>query len=297
MWEKANILVCTDFTPYSDHALRAAEVIRKKNNATLHALHVTEYPVEWNGSVSNDLLPHYLDDRFDIELFNLSNQKLEQQIKDNGVHCQRHVSMGVAYSVIHQFIREKNINLLIMGYKGKESSPFHLGSLAEKMVASTSIPVLVIKGPFAVRKVAALFDPANPADEVVKIAEELARFFSAKLAVVSLFKDIVSRFVGIGKLGFSTKILSLTADERLEIIDSIKKHIKNVLPENTYAEIHVETSVEKKLAYHLNSILIADHTDLAVMKRHHGDFLESMLIGSETRRMLELFERNLLILV
>ncbi|MCM2348953.1 MAG: universal stress protein [Bacteriovoracaceae bacterium] len=297
MWEKSNILICTDFTLYSDQALRAAEVIRKKNNATLHALHVTEYPVEWNGSVSNDLLPHYLDDRFDIELFNLSKDKLDQQIKDNDIHCQGHVSMGVAYSVIHQFIRDNNINLLIMGYKGKESSPFHLGSLAEKMVASTSIPILVVKGPFVIRKIAALFDPANPADEIVKTAEELGRFFSAKLAVVSLFKDIVSRFVGIGKLGFSTKVLSLTADERQEITDSIKKHIKNLLSENTHAEIKVETSVEKKLAYHLNSILTADHTDLAVMKRHHGDFLESMLIGSETRRLLELFERNLLILV
>lgn len=294
MLENANILVCSDFTKFSDEALRAAELIRKKSHGTVHALHVTEFPVEWSSSLSNDLLPHFLDEKFDNELLALADKKLKKQMNDTGLIGEAHVSMGLAYSVIEQFIKDHDINLLIMGHKGKETSPFRVGSLTEKMVASSSVPILVINSPLKLFKVAALFDPINPLPEIIETGEKIASFFSSTFQVISLFKDAASSFIGLGKLSYSTRLLSLTNDERLEVIKNVKDEIRKHLVSS--AELIVEVSVEKKSAFHLNSLLESNHTDLAIMKKHQSGFIENMMIGSETRRMLEISQKNLLIL-
>lgn len=295
MLESANILVCSDFSRFSDEALKAAEVIRKKSHGTVHVLHVTEFPVEWSSLLANDTLPHYLDEKFDYELLGLSEKKLKKQIEATGVIGESHVSLGLAYSVIEQFVKDHNINLLIMGHKGKEASPFRLGGLTEKMVASSAVPILVINSPLKVSKVAALFDPINPLPEIIVVGEKLANFFKSNFKVFSLFKDAASSFIGLGKLSYSTKLLSLTEIERQAVIKDVKEEIRKHLTSSA-AELVVEVSVEKKVAFHLNSLLQEHGIDLAIIKKHQAGFLESMMIGSETRRLLEISQTNLFIL-
>ncbi len=295
MLDKPKILVCSDFTGFSDMALNAAEEIRKKFDGTVDVLHVTEFPIEWNSSLANDLLPHYLDEKFDSELLALADKKLKRQIDSVELKGDAHVSMGMAYSVIEQFIKDHKIDLLIMGHKGKENSPFRLGSLTEKMIASSTVPILVINTPLSVTKVASLWDSMNPLTEIIETGERFANSFSAPFHVVSLFKDAASSFIGLGKLSYSTKLLSLSEEDRQEVIKKIKEEIRKHLT-LTSASLIVQISVEKKIAFHLHSLLQEHHIDLAVMKKHHGSLLDSMMIGSETRRMLEISKQNLLIL-
>ena len=294
MITEPKILVCTDFSSSSDLAIKVAKNICLKSRGSIHLMHVCEYPMQWDWSVTESMT-NYLNEKFEVDLINSSRKRLEQQMSSLGIIGEAHVTLGVPYQAIHSLIKEKGINLLVMGHKGKGETLFYLGGLAGKMISSSPVPVLIIKKEIFSNRVAGLVDPFDPMKEIITATEELASILSGPIEFVSLFGDM-SAYIGVGKLGFSTKLLTLTEQERNELIKSTKDRIRKELGPSSRAEIKVEITIEKKFAYHLNSILAGDHTDIAVMKRHQSGFLEKILIGSETRRMLEIFEGNLLIL-
>jgi len=76
----------------------------------------------------------------------------------------------------------------------------------------------------------------------------------------------------------------------------MREEISKVLDPHSNCKIRVEMTVEKHLAYHLVKILDEDKVDLVVMKRHQKGILDKILIGSETRRMLEIYSGNILVL-
>lgn len=295
MLTNANILVCTDFSPFSDLALKAAEELRRKAKATLHVLHVNDLPVQWDWSV-NEALSEHLNEQFEVDLLNNSRKRVLNQMNVNGVQGVPHVVLGLSYQEIHNFIRERGINLVIVGHKGRGNTKFHLGGLTNKLVASSPVPVLVIKDKFLKTRVAGLVDPNGPSREIISATEELSKLLECPSEIISLFGDILDRFIGVGKLGFSTKLLSLTEEDKDELRRNMKEKVQKELSPNSKTEVKAEVTTERKYAYHLNSILAQDHTSLAIMKRHQEGMLEKILIGSETRRMIEIFEGNLLIL-
>jgi nucleotide-binding universal stress UspA family protein len=290
----SNILVCTDFSANSETVLKVASALSIKARASLYAAHVCEQPMQLDWS-ANESMANYLNERFEVDLIDSSKKKLEQQLSGLGIQGEPHVTLGVPLQALQPLIQEKGINLLVMGHKGKGKTPFYLGGFASKIIASASVPVLIVKREMLTNRIAGLLDPDGPMDEIITAADELASIFSGPIEFVSLFGDVGAQ-IGIGKLGFSTKLLSLTDEERNEVIKNIRNRIRKELRHDSRAEIKVEITVEKKFAYHLNSILEGDHTDLAVMKRHQSGFLEKIIIGSVTRRMIEIFEGNLLIL-
>ena len=295
MLSKPNILVCTDFSPFSDEALKAADKLREKSGGTLSVLHVSEHPVIWDW-LPREGSPISLDEGVEEELLSSLRKKLETQMARCEVKGENHISMGLPQQVILEEITARKIDTVVMGHKGKTGGTFRVGSMAEKIISSSTVPVLIVKRKFDMNKVAALVDPTGPMEKILNWSEELSFLLSAKLEVISLFPDIAARYIGIGKIGFSTELLSLSQEQRAEIVKEIKNRIRSHLVPESQAELKVEVSVEKKLAYHINSALVNDNVDMVVMKRHQAGFLEKVLIGSETRRMLEIFDGNLFIL-
>lgn len=295
MLAKPKILVCTDFSPYSDEALRAASILKQACGGELSVLHVSEHPVIWDW-LPKEGSPISLDENIERELLGTLRKKLEQQLARTEIKAENHISMGIPQQVILEEISARKIDLLIMGHKGKSGGTFRVGSLAEKIVASSPIPLLVVKKKFELSKLAALVDPTGAMDNILNWSEELSFLLSSKLEVLSLFPDIASRYIGMGRIGFSTDLLTLNQTQRSEVSKEVTQRIKDHLAQPDKADIRVEISTEKKLSYQLNSLLLKDDIDLVVMKRHQAGFLEKILIGSETRRMLEIFDGNLFIL-
>lgn len=295
MLSKPNILVCTDFSPFSDDALKAADKLREQSGGTLSVLHVSEHPVIWDW-LPREGSPISLDEEVEKELLSSLRKKIESQMARCEVKGENHISMGLPHQVILEEIDARKIDVVVMGHKGKTGGTFRIGSMAEKVISSSPIPVLIVKRKFEMNKVAALVDPTAPMEKILNWSEELSFLLSAKLEVVSLFPDIAARFIGIGKIGFSTELLSLDQEQRAEVIREVEERIRKHLVPESKAEVKVLITAEKKLSYHMNSTLINDNVDMAVMKRHQAGFLEKILIGSETRRMLEIFEGNLFIL-
>lgn len=295
MLSQPNILVCTDFSSYSDLALEAAERIKTETHGHLHILHVSPSPMYWDWMPS-DGMPKYLNEKFEAELLVALDKSMAQQMKKCHASGEKHISLGIPAAIIQEEILDKKIDLVIMGHKGKSEGIFHLGSLAEKIISTAAVPTLIVKKKFAPSKIAALVDPSQAMKQILTTTEEFAFLFSSTIAVISLLPDITSRFIGIGKLGFSTELLSLSEEQKAEIRHTIKTSIKSYLTRYADPELIVDISVEKKLAFHLNALMEEHLVDLAVVKRHQSDFLEKVLIGSETRRLLEIFNGNILVL-
>lgn len=295
MLSKPNILVCTDFSSASMQALEAAEKIRRQTHATLHVLHVSPNTTMWDW-LPNEGFPMDRDSQFEVDLLNKLRTKLENQMKSTETHGQAHISLGNAANVIADEALSKNIDLIILGHQGTDKGLFHLGSVAQKVVASATTPVLVVKKPLNMDRIAALVDPNGVIKPIVTAAEELAYLFSSQLSVVSLFPDLWARYMGVLQSTSVSNAGRLSDQDRQTIMEVVRNRLHSALSKDLSPTIRVDISSEKKLAYHLNSILEEERSDLVVMKRHQSDFLEKMLIGSETRRMMEIFKGNLMIL-
>lgn len=295
MLSRPNILVCTDFSEYSDYALRAAEQIRWRSNGKMHLLHVSEYPLQWDW-VEPDAKNMYLSETIRQDM----NRKLEQRMKEQILRCEAQATFevlnGIVFSGITETIRHNKTNLIIMGHKGKSTTPFHLGGQTAKVVASSPIPLLVVKGAFNINRVAALVDSNESMMGIINAAEEASFLFDSQLEVISLWRETFTQFFNLTSLDKNSKLLRLTQEEQEEVLDKMQKRIREQLDPHSKATIKVAITAERQVAYHLLDILKKDHTDLVVMERHQKGRVEKLLIGSETRRMLELFSGSLLIL-
>jgi nucleotide-binding universal stress UspA family protein len=284
-----NILVCTDFSSFSFYAAKAAEKIREKCNGTAHLVHICEFSVMWDW-----MPPDYIEGRFELDLLNTLREKMDQEIEKTGLKAQGHVEIGIIPTLITQQALEKKINLIVIGHKG-QSARFHLGSIAQKIIQTATVPVLVVKNDFVINKIAGLIDPNGEMEEIINWTEDLSLLFKCEPQIISLFPDVASRFIGVGRLGVSTELLSLTDHQKELIKKDLKDKIKSklILKET---DLRIEFSTERKVSYHLNEIVEEEKIDLVIMKKHQSEFLEKILIGSETRRMLEILNKNLLIL-
>lgn len=295
MLSKPKILVCSDFSPYSDQALKAAEKIRALTNGVLTALNVLELNVSWDWMPETEA-PKPISKKAEGDLLSSLHKKLEDQLARNKVKGECHVSTGLPASTIIQEVIEKQIDLVIMAHKGKSGSTFLVGSMAEKVIASCPVPLLIIKKPFEEPKVAALIDPNGDLATAVNWAEELSLLLSSNLTVISLFPDIAYHYANFLKQISGPDLPALSKEQKDNIVKAVTDNIRNIVTKHISAHIRVEFNQEKRVAYHLNSILLDEKIDLAVMKRHQANLLEKIFIGSETRRLLDLYNGNLFIL-
>ncbi len=141
-----NIVLATDFTQLSDNALSTAVAICKRQNATLHVVHVVENrfimaPTEMYAA-SVYVVP---------EMESIAKQKLEhleQTIKaKSSIALQMHLVFANAADGIRDKAVEIRADLIVMGTHGASGyRNFFLGSTAYSVIKNTSIPVLTIPG-------------------------------------------------------------------------------------------------------------------------------------------------------
>lgn len=292
MFNKPKILVCTDFSEHSRCAVEAALELGKKTAGELYALHVINIPPTAN--YPSDLGPMY----FPIpeELIDSCKKSIAEELSGFTGPKEVFVEIGDAHGIIRRRIEDLAIELVIVGASGRGDGTFPFGSLTAKIVSTSKVPVLVIKKPFTSKHVSVLADPEANLKELLRFSEKLSTLLSAKLTVISLYDAYQPRFVSEGQFSIPLSRISLSDEKREEIEKSIRERIGRCLAESSKAEVQVESAYEKKLTGHLTSILMGNHTDFVVMRRHDKGTVEKFLLGSETRRMLEAFEGNVLVL-
>jgi nucleotide-binding universal stress UspA family protein len=142
------ILVPTDFSKYSENAVKYAAAFAEKFGAELHILHVVQDMAVFIPEavlVTPMMTPP-------IDQFKAAAQAaLEKVIKDlnlSGLKVQTEIAQGVPFAEIIRTARDKDVDLIVMGTHGRTGLVHMLlGSVAEKVVRKAPCPVLTVRHP------------------------------------------------------------------------------------------------------------------------------------------------------
>ena len=138
------ILVPTDFSEQAENALKVAAQLAKKNESEIYVLNSLELPTHLSSSGANGAMPESL---FFIKLAEkYFEELLEKPYLEGLLIHEAIIGHGEVYKDVNEVVKEKNIDLVIMGSQGTNGfMELFIGSNTEKVVRTSEIPVLVIK--------------------------------------------------------------------------------------------------------------------------------------------------------
>jgi universal stress protein A len=142
------ILHPSDFTSFSRAALRKAIELAKANRAELFLVNVVSpvVPVPGDAYISAKM---YDDLAGSARAFALKQlDKLSAQVKKARVKKSRaFVLEGAPAEEIVRFARGRRVDLIVMGTHGRAGlAKLFVGSVADRVVAAASCPVLTVRG-------------------------------------------------------------------------------------------------------------------------------------------------------
>lgn len=139
-----HILVPTDFSPSSDAAIDAAIDLAQRFDAKVTLLHVWQLPVY-----------PYMEAMLNLsalasEVERGATEALEkqlQQVRSRYPAVQSVVQMGLPWQAIIEIVKSQQVDLVVMGTHGRRGfDHLILGSVAERVVRLSPVPVLTIRG-------------------------------------------------------------------------------------------------------------------------------------------------------
>lgn len=214
-----SIIVPIDFSEQSEKALKVAATLAKKHGSELLVLHMLELSpaiMTESGYVSQEQIVHlikmgekrfsdFLDRRF------LEGIKIIPIIKHYKV-----------FSEVNEVAQKHNADLIVMGSHGTDGlQEIFIGSNTERVVRTSEIPVLVIKGDiekFSPERFVFACDFKEESVPALLKAVEMAKAFSSELHLVYINTpgddflstedayNRVSKFLNLAKLGLQVEI-------------------------------------------------------------------------------------------
>lgn len=294
MLSKPNIVVGTDFSSNSDLALRAGEKLRSLTNGELYLVHISSYPDDW-AWLNNELMVNYDRPNLKDELVRNLYLQLERQAKKCGARCTKEVLIGQPFKGLQESLSSKNADLLIISHKGAGDTHLMYGSLASKLVSSSKVPVLIVKKDLDIKKVAGLVDPEEPFKEIITLGEEISFLLSAELQLVVLVQDLSAKYSKF-YLAPPGEHFTYTPEERGNIISNLKRMLSEMVDPHSKSTFNIKITENPSVSSSLNEMLVENDIGLGILRRHNRTLMENFILGSVTKRMIENFEGNLLIL-
>ena len=150
MLRPKNILVPTDFSEYSDKALKQALDIAKDYHAKVYLLHViSEHAIQTVEEYSIDLeIVKQLED----QLLSKAKENMQKEIDQYSKPAMGEIEIipiirnGVPYEEILQEADDKKVDLIVIASLGKTGiKKYFLGSVARNVLKGSKCPVLLTK--------------------------------------------------------------------------------------------------------------------------------------------------------
>jgi nucleotide-binding universal stress UspA family protein len=133
-----------DFSEFTDEILKYAVNITKKFNAELHLIHIIPN-LNYFTPYESFLTPENLvaiEKNIEKEV----EKDFEKVTKDIDMPLKKIVKTGATFVEIIDYIKEEDIDLVVMGTHGRSGIEHILiGSVAEKVVRKSPCPVLTIR--------------------------------------------------------------------------------------------------------------------------------------------------------
>ncbi len=138
-----NIVIATDGSENSLKAISYGIKLAKLSGATIYALHVVDTSSLSQSWTAGRETMH--------EVLKKDGQKATLKVKEyaeaTGVEVKEVLLEGHPSKEIIDFAEKNNIDMIVMGTLGKTGfDRFLMGSVAEKVVRNSKVPVLVVRG-------------------------------------------------------------------------------------------------------------------------------------------------------
>ncbi len=191
------ILIPTDFSDCAVNAKDAALAVAERNGAELHFLHSVNTPVDWRefeaytrrgaipftGASQAEL---HSDFNVAVEAIESKMGELIEEAKEKKLSAQKHVVYNYDYNDIVKWARDEEMDLIVMGSHGAGGwNELFVGSITQRVVRTSDIPVLVVKGDDDISDMKDLvfasdFEEEESIDDL-KEAIAFSKIFGAKL--------------------------------------------------------------------------------------------------------------------
>jgi len=258
------LLVPTDFSEQAENALKVAVQISKERDSEIFLLHSIELPVQYATARENSGIPEPL---FYMKLAKKQFHKFREKsfLKDVVVHDL--VGHNEIYEEIEEACQTHDIDLIIMGSTGASGfKEMFVGSNTEKVVRTSSTPVLVIKDRY----------PNFEIEDFV-----FATDFSEK------FKNAFSQAKKVADiLGAKIHLLFVNTPAEFKTTEESKSIMKNFVKEmdltNYTLNVYNDVSVEKGILNFTKSI----NAQLIGMATHGRKGISHFLNGSISEDMV-----------
>ena len=182
------ILVPCDFSDSAGQAFKFAVEVANQSNGEVVLLNVVELPVIHE----NIMMPTFsFEDTYLKELKEQADQDFAKMIDKwakDGPIVSTFVEYGAPTPTISQFVKDKDIDLVIMGTKGASGlKEFFVGSNTEKIVRWSPVPVISLKQSVKATSIKNIVFPSTlrkEEEELTMRVKSLQAFFKAKLSVI-----------------------------------------------------------------------------------------------------------------
>lgn len=143
------VLFCTDFSKNSDHAFSYAFGISRRDGSALYIMHVMAYPNNY---------PHYIEGYLSSEEWAKVEESARKAIDKNfedmylsKIKDKSRVSTvtrsGREDEEVIEFVKKEDIDIVVVGTHGRTGIKHaFVGSVAEKIIRQSPVPVLVVPG-------------------------------------------------------------------------------------------------------------------------------------------------------
>ncbi len=276
------ILVATDFSSTADSAEKLAFQLARLLGAELHLVHVRVI----------------LEDPLMAEEKQLEMEQLlasaDEATKDAfargrsgepGFTVETHLIRSVsAAEAIVESASDLGCDLIVMGTHGRRGiKHMLLGSVAERVVRSVSIPVLTVRpgvefparGP---KKILVAHDFSERSAEAVRTARAWAEVFDAEITLLHVVEPVVyPEFYAINAL--SDDVMTRLRDRATEALDNAADEILGTLPVNT-------TVLIGRAADTIINEAQPENFDLVIMGTRGLSGLEQLVLGSVAEAVL-----------
>ena len=266
------ILVPLDGSEESTRALGQAVGLARAVDASLHALTVVDIR---DLETADDV-----DDEMDAAAA-LIEETLGTVASDD-LPTTTAVERGVPDEIIREYAAGHDIDLVVMGTHGRTGvRRFVLGSVTEKVVRLSDVPVLVVRvtegGPTVPYEDILLpTDGSEGAAAALEHAATLARAFDARVHVVSVVDSAATTLEG----GWSVMLDDLDAAAQ-EAVAGMAEDLRDRGVREVRTEVSVGTPYRDLLDY-----VEDEGIDLVAMGTHGRSGIERYLLGSVTEKLL-----------
>jgi len=193
------------------------------------------------------------------------------------------VRTGIPHQEILQYASQQGIDLIAMGTHGRTGiERYLLGSITEKVVRLSDIPVLTVRAepdgtvtyPYA--DILIPTDGSEQAAAAIDVGVDITSNYDARLHALSVVEPIA-----MGVDFQSADVFELLEEAAQSAVDSVEKKASQA------SLSKVETAVKYGHPYReIHSYVDANDIDLVVMGTHGRSGLERYLLGSVTEKVV-----------